>query len=124
MDITPQFPKDKNNINSYGPQGFIINKKIYKNAVIMNSEQLFEININFLPEINMEILRQILDSELEILIIGTGKSHLFIADNLKEQIKNSYPLIAINEMDSGAACRTYNILATEDRKVAVILMPL
>jgi uncharacterized protein len=31
--------------------------------------------------------------------------------------------IAVEAMDTGAACRTYNLLLAEDRRVAAALMP-
>ena len=31
--------------------------------------------------------------------------------------------IAVEPMDTGAACRTYNMLAAEDRRVAAALLP-
>jgi uncharacterized protein len=66
----------------------------------------------------------LLNTDLEILIIGTGKNHIIIDSKIKKLIKSSFPNISINEMSSDSACRTYNILAFEERKVMAILFPL
>lgn len=124
MDITPLIPKDKNVINSYGPDGFKINQSIYQNTILLTPNQLIEIKIESIESIDWKILGKMIDIELEIILIGTGKTHQKISDKLKNEIKLIHPEASINEMTSSAACRTYNILISEDRKVATILMPI
>lgn len=124
MDITPLIPKDKNFINSYGPLGFEINKVKYTNTIILTPDQLLEVRVTSMTEIFEQDLTNILDIQPEIMLIGTGRSYLAISNQLKSKIKNYYPLISINEMTTDAACRTYNILMSEDRNVAVILTPI
>lgn len=56
----------------------------------------------------------------EILLIGCGEKKILIphkklADLMSENI-------GVEAMDTAAACRTYNILAAENRKVAAILL--
>ncbi len=124
MDITPLIPKDKNVINSYGPDGFRINQTIYQNTVLLTPDQLIEIKVESVELIDWNILGKMIDLELEIILIGTGKIHKKISNRLKNEIKAIHPEASINEMTSSAACRTYNILISEDRKVATILTPI
>ena len=62
----------------------------------------------------------LLDLRPELVILGTGARHRFPHPSLYQ------PLIAagigLEHMDTGAACRTYNILAAEGRKVAAALI--
>ena len=124
MDITPLISKDKNVINSYGPDGFKINQTIYQNTVLLTPDQLIEIKVDSVELIDWNILGKMIDLELEIILIGTGKIHKKISNRLKNEIKAIHPEASINEMTSSAACRTYNILISEDRKVATILTPI
>ena len=124
MDITPLISKDKNVINSYGPDGFKINQTIYQNTVLLTPDQLIEIKVDSVELIDWNILGKMIDLELEIILIGTGKIHKKISNRLKNEIKAIHPEATINEMTSSAACRTYNILISEDRKVATILTPI
>ena len=124
MDITPLISKDKNVINSYGPDGFRINQTIYQNTVLLTPDQLIEIKVESVELIDWNILGKMIDLELEIILIGTGKIHKKISNRLKNEIKTIHPEASINEMTSSAACRTYNILISEDRKVATILTPI
>ncbi|MFT6077383.1 MAG: hypothetical protein ACJA0S_000828 [Rickettsiales bacterium] len=124
MDITPQIPKNCNLINGYGSEGFKINEILHQNSIIMTSSQIIEVKINSVEEFFNADLKNILDSNPEILLIGTGKNHQIISADLKNKIKSQYPEISIDEMTTGSACRTYNILMMEDRNVVAFLMPI
>lgn len=53
----------------------------------------------------------------EVVILGTGKQHLFAHPRLLQALTAAG--IGVECMNTPAACRTYNILSSEDRKVAV-----
>jgi uncharacterized protein len=69
----------------------------------------------------MEALAPLLtaDPATEILLIGTGTRHEMIAPELRAALKAHG--IGIDTMDTGAACRTFNVLLGESRRVAVAL---
>lgn len=124
MDITPLIPKNHNVINGYGVDGFKINETLYKNTIILSSQQLLEVKINTIEEIFSDNPPEIFNNA-EILLIGTGANHIIIPQKIKNQIKERCPAITISEMNTGSACRTYNILMSEDRNVvAILLLPL
>ena len=56
----------------------------------------------------------------EVVIFGTGARHQFPHPQLYLSLIAAR--IAIEFMDTPAACRTYNILATEDRKVVAAIL--
>jgi len=122
MDITPAIPKNRNVINGYGSEGFKINETLHQNSIILTPSQILEVKINSTEDFFEQDLKAILDFEPEILLIGTGVNHQTIPAHLKNKIKSQYPQISIDEMTTGSACRTYNILMMEDRNVAVFLM--
>ena len=114
MDITPTAPKNRNVINGYGSEGFKINENLYQNSIILTPNQMLEVKISSVEEFFEQDLKNILNIEPEILLIGTGTNHKTIPTNLKDKIKTQYPEISIDEMNTGSACRTYNILMMED----------
>jgi uncharacterized protein len=122
MDITPAIPKNRNIINGYGVDGFKINDSLYQTSIILTPTQIVEVKVDSMEDFFNARLDKILEFEPEILLIGTGSSHLVISPQLKDKIKSYYPSISIDEMSSGSACRTYNILMMEDRNVAAFLM--
>jgi uncharacterized protein len=61
-----------------------------------------------------------LELKPEVLLLGTGAKQQFAHPDLyRDLIKNR---IAVEFMDTPAACRTYNILAAEDRKVVAAVL--
>jgi uncharacterized protein len=87
-------------------------------------------------DINESNLSKIKPLKPEILILGTGKIHSFlppqlICFNLEEEDKisaflgvktNKNTSLNIECMSTAAACRTFNILASEDRKVVAAVL--
>lgn len=65
-------------------------------------------------------LRQILQTEPEIVILGTGARIHFPDPALLAQCQQAG--VGMEVMDTGAACRTYNVLASEGRKVCAAFM--
>ena len=53
----------------------------------------------------------------EVLLLGTGSQHRFAHPQLYQVLTSAG--IAVEFMSTPAACRTYNILSGEDRKVVV-----
>ncbi|MDQ5914783.1 MAG: hypothetical protein QG584_667 [Pseudomonadota bacterium] len=56
----------------------------------------------------------------EILLLGTGKTLRFPSPALLQPLMAAR--IGLEVMDNHAACRTYNILAAEGRKVAAAIL--
>jgi uncharacterized protein len=56
----------------------------------------------------------------EIVIIGTGKKHVFPKHESLRALIDAR--IGFEIMDSSAACRTYNVLLAEGRKVGLLLL--
>jgi uncharacterized protein len=60
-----------------------------------------------------------------ILLLGVDSPQLVAARNLARALRPALSArqAALEVMDLGAACRTYNVLAQEDRSVAALLFP-
>ena len=55
------------------------------------------------------------------MVIGCGVRAALIRPDILRDIKSAG--IAVESMDTGAACRTFNVLMSEDRRVAAVLIP-
>ena len=64
--------------------------------------------------------RQIVESGCEILLFGTGRRQRFPQPALLSELMAAR--IGVEVMDTGAACRTFNILVAESRNVAAALL--
>jgi uncharacterized protein len=55
-------------------------------------------------------------------LIGCGRKQVFIRPDVRRSIRERGPVVEM--MDTGAACRTYNLLLAEERRVAAALLPI
>ena len=80
--------------------------------------------IDSLDDINLETLSPVFEVEpqIEILLIGCGAMMQLLPKQLTDTCRKRG--LAVDPMDTGAACRTYNILASEGRRVAAGLVAL
>jgi uncharacterized protein len=59
---------------------------------------------------------------IELILLGLGRRGAPVAPVLRAALKARG--IGVEAIDTGAACRTYNVLLAEDRLVAAALLPL
>jgi uncharacterized protein len=123
MDITPKVPDGRQVIESYDGHGFKINGAPHIGSVIIWPEDAVGWTATSLAEASAGSLDPIfaVDPRIEILLIGTGARFALVPATLKGTLQQHR--IAVESMDTGAACRTYNVLMSEDRRVAAALLP-
>jgi len=72
------------------------------------------------PEnLKMEDFKRILDLDIEILILGTGKTIHFPDPKIMATLQQHG--IGLEVMATDSACRTYNFLVSDERRVAAAL---
>jgi uncharacterized protein len=59
-------------------------------------------------------------ADIEVLLVGGGESAEFFSQGVESTLRARN--INVEYMNTGAAARTYNVLLTEERKVAVVLI--
>lgn len=110
-----------NLFTAYGDNYAAVNHEKYEKNLILLPESLIPAwttaTINSLTEADMNIL---LGLGTEIILLGTGKRLRFPPGALLRPFAPAG--IGLEIMDLKAACRTYNILAAEGRKVAAALL--
>ncbi len=62
-----------------------------------------------------------LAGQVDVLLIGTGGQIAHIPPVLREVLEDAG--LGVEVMDSPAACRTYNVLLSEARRVALAVLP-
>jgi len=73
-----------------------------------------------IPDLELDDFQAALDLEPEVILFGTGKTHRFASIRLLTSIMSRG--VGFEVMTTDAACRTYNILAAEDRRVVAALL--
>jgi len=62
-----------------------------------------------------------LKDEVDVVFIGTGAQTAHAPSALRQELEGAG--LGVEAMNSPAACRTYNVLLSEGRRVAVALLP-
>ena len=108
-------------ITAYDKNSISINGKTFSNSLIVTTRQLQKNwDIAAIESLQANHINQILSFNPELIIIGTGNSLVFPSvETYSSIIKQG---IGIDFMDTGAACRTYNILMSEGRDVVAALI--
>ncbi|WP_028465125.1 Mth938-like domain-containing protein [Nisaea denitrificans] len=123
MDVTPLIPEGLQLIETYGDGAFRITGVRYQGAVFVfpNETQVWQ--QASVEDLTAAALSPVTDRETvpEILLLGTGARTEFILPSIRAAIREKGPVVDI--MDTGAACRTYNVLLAEGRRVAAALLP-
>lgn len=89
-------------------------------SVILTPSALIEGWIRPDDALTLAHLEQILALTPEIIVLGTGMRIRFPAAELLAHCQRQQ--VGLEVMDTGAACRTYNILASEGRRVCAAIM--
>lgn len=121
MDLTPKLAEGASLIASYGEGGFTIANVRHEGPVFVEIDRITPWPQSSEPLSEATLAPMLASCEgLEILLIGTGKTHQFVSPALREALKKQF-CVSIETMDTGAACRTFNILLAEGRIVAAAL---
>ena len=95
-------------------------EKFYQSLFIDWSGQRMTYQASFKDSLNSPELAALLQMQPEILLIGCGTQKIHIPPSQLARLAAEN--IGVEVMDTTAACRTYNVLASENRKVAAILL--
>lgn len=103
-------------VDGYGPGFFRIGGQVHEGAVLTGPTGTaawggYEDDAPLLA----------LAEAVDVLFIGTGAELAHIPSNLRTTLENAG--LGVEIMNSPAACRTYNVLLSEGRRIALALMP-
>jgi len=108
-------------IQGYQPGKIKVNGTIFTESIMLTPSLLIE---NELPqtanELTEESFKKILAIKPDILLVGTGETHVMLPITLYGHLINAK--IGVEIMSTSAACRTFQALSAENRNVAAILI--
>ncbi len=110
-----------NVIRSYGPGQVTINNDVYQCSVIVTPGRVItDWSPREFAELEAVHFEEITALEPEVVILGTGAQLQFPSPTHTRALVEAR--VGLEVMDTGAACRTYNILMSEGRKVVAALL--
>ena len=122
MELTLERPGEHLYVQSVSDAGIRIADRLYTGPLILSAEELLDEwkadAPGQLAECHFEPL---FEMEPEVALIGTGASQVFLHPEVMMCFYRRG--IGVEVMTTDAACRTFNVLATEGRKVAAAMLP-
>lgn len=108
-------------IISYSDKSFQLQDKTVESNLILYKNKIIEnwLNGNH-KNLTIQHLNEVVSWMPDIIILGTGKKLIFPEQKIIHQINKHN--IGFEVMDTGAACRSYNLLANERKNVAACLI--
>lgn len=96
---------------------------IYTGAVIVHPSGVIPWTPASFTDITRETLAPVFDlaGRIDVCLLGCGPQLQPLSLALRAALKEAG--VPLDPMDTGAACRTYNVLAGEGRAVAAALIP-
>jgi len=113
-------PAALNAFTAYGEGYVMVGGQRVAHNVIVLPDRLLPWRATAFDALGEEDFAVFLDLGLEILLLGTGAKQRFPHPRLTRALAAGR--VGVEAMDLQAACRTYNILVAEERRVAAALL--
>ena len=113
---------DRAVIDAYGDGGFSISGAPHRGSIFLLPGAVIAWPVTAFGDIRAEQFDPVLahGQAIDILLVGCGARMQAIAPDLAASLRSHS--IAVEAMDTGAACRVFNVLAAEGRRVAAALI--
>jgi len=122
MDLTEAPRGDRPFVERYGPGGFRISGEQWRGSVLVMADRVVAWDGTFDPAKPQPLIDAFSSEGAELLIVGFGNANQLLPRAAREDFKAAG--LSVEGMDTGAACRTYNLLAGEGRAVGAALIAL
>jgi uncharacterized protein len=106
--------------SGYGAGYVAVNRVRYERSVVVTPQAVTEWSVGGFDALTTRDFGFIAEHQPEIVILGTGARQRFPPPELARALAASGAGVEV--MDSKAACRTYNILVAEGRKVIAAIL--
>jgi len=122
MKFTQQRAAGANLIRRYGADFIVIGEQEIRASCIVSATALTPWPPRVVEELTAESCAPLFALDPEVVVLSTGAAQKFPRAALRAEFATRK--IGLEVMEIGAACRTYNVLVNEERRVlAAVLLP-
>jgi len=110
-------------IRNYGPGHFLISGRDWRSPVLVTPTRTTAWNVVRAEDLALDNLAALGEAPTptEFLVVGCGPRSVFLPPALRASLKSAG--LSLEVVDTGSACRIYNVLLAEGRRVAAALIP-
>ena len=122
MKFTQQLPSGINLIRRYGADFIVIGEQEIRESCLVTASSIESWAPRSVEELHVDRLAALFALAPEVVVLSTGAKQQFPRAALRAEFATRR--IGLEVMEIGAACRTYNVLVGEERRVvAAMLLP-
>jgi uncharacterized protein len=121
MRFTRESSSGTHLVRSYSPGEVRIDDERFATTVLVSATALqSEPTIRSLADLSEDLIQRVLAFEPELVLLGTGPRQHFPDSAIGARFLRAS--VGFEVMDTGAACRTFNVLVAEQRRVTALLL--
>jgi uncharacterized protein len=120
MKFTLDARDDLNLIRAYAPGEVRIGERLqHAPCIVAAAHLILDWPVTDVPALTPPDLVPVFDLQPDVVLLGTGAKQTFPSPEVRQAFAARN--VGLEVMDLGAACRTYNILVQEERRVVAVL---
>jgi uncharacterized protein len=121
MRFSPDSIDGVNLVRGYARGELRINDQVIRGPVILSASELIPLAaITTVTDLTQVHAQQVLNLNPELILLGTGALQVFPGAAVAKHFSRAG--VGLEAMSTGAACRTYNVLVGERRRVVALLL--
>ena len=120
MKLTDDTLAGINLVRAHAPGEIRVGEIVIRESCLLSADRLGSWRPQTLEELTPEDLQSVFEFNPEIVVLGTGTKQKFPDARLLGAVLAKG--IGCEVMNTAAACRTYNVLVSEDRRVVAALI--
>ena len=122
LEVSPLVAQGSKMVTSYGDGKFRFGEESVEGSILLFPQAVYSWNVKSVDDITVDSFARVIEAadDIEILLLGMGQKLTMVPMEWRRALKQHG--IVIEPMDTGAACRTYNVLIAEARRVAAAII--
>ncbi len=122
MKLSRHAPADRQIVQRYGNGGFRVSGTDFTGSVLVRPDGTQSWPVNSIEELTIDVFAPVLEraATLDVFLLGCGAHMERLNREIRDALKDGG--LVVDTMETGAACRSYNVLVTEGRSVAAALL--
>ncbi len=124
MELTSAIPPGALLVETYRPGGFRVAGRDYEGSILVLADGVRPWPVDAPTAIADDSLDAVLAAAAppEVLLVGCAGETVLLPATIRRRFREAR--IGLDAMPTGAACRTYNVLVSENRRVGAALIAL